>query len=539
MSIAKSKHSSAAITNPGEKYTVIETLVNYYIVLMFTVFPLFFTNAYFNIRHDKYGLFLGLSLVLIIAEGALIAYARLTPASGAWSEKSCSAKQWYKQLSFPDRCMLALLLFCVISTLLSSHPYDSVFGTAGRNNGLLLMAVYAGIYFLITRLLHYKEYIFIALAVVSSVVFILAVLNCFYIDPLGMFANLTDEQTITDFTSTIGNKNLMSSFICIAVPVLVSLSVLTRNNGLRVLYLLSSGLGFAALMTSDSDSGILGLGVFLIIYFIWFVRNISRLKKYFLSITVMLAFGKLLRLFSYSMNDYSKGMDQFQEVFVYSNIGYVLILVFAAITALLYLIDFKKPNIILPKAVPITLGIAALVGTAGIICTIIYFSVIDTTTALGSFERLIRFNDSWGTHRGYMWIRSMWIFCDESFIKKLFGTGPDTFYYAFSPYFSELMKYGDSSTNAAHNEYINYLITIGVTGLASYLALVGGVITRAVKTAEKNPLAIICVAAVICYSVQAIVNISQPITTPLFIIFIALAEAFSRKTLNSNKQATI
>lgn len=87
----------------------------------------------------------------------------------------------------------------------------------------------------------------------------------------------------------------------------------------------------------------------------------------------------------------------------------------------------------------------------------VYFSCIDTKTDLGSFERIIRFNDIWGTHRGFMWIRSIWIFGDASFIEKLFGVGPDMFYSAFSPYFDDLSKYGDSSTNAAHNEYLTTL----------------------------------------------------------------------------------
>ena len=82
-----------------------------------------------------------------------------------------------------------------------------------------------------------------------------------------------------------------------------------------------------------------------------------------------------------------------------------------------------------------------------------------------------------------MWVRSIWIFGDASFIEKLCGVGPDIFYSAFSPYFDDLSKYGDSSTNAAHNEYLNYLITIGITGLLSYLAIVCGTIKNAVKYA--------------------------------------------------------
>lgn len=527
------KKNTASVTNKSNNnLSVKESLVNYYLVLMFTVFPLFFTDEFFNIRHDKYGLFLGLSAVLIVSVAGIVVYTKTVENS---SPRDDIKKQGGLKRSFsvPDYAMIAFLIFSAVSTIFSNYPLDALFGTAGRNNGLILIAFYAGIYFVITRFMNFREYIFISLAIASSAVFILAVLNCFYIDPLGMFSRLTDAQTINDFTSTIGNKNFLSSFICIMLPVLMALSVLSKNGNLRILYLAASGFGFMALMTSDSDSGILGLGVFGIIYFIWFVRNIKRLKRYFLTITVMLAFGKLLRLISFFMNDNSKDMDQFQKFFVYSNLSYILIAGCVVITALLYILDFKKPNIVLPKAVPVTSGIIFSAGIIGIISVMIYFSVFDTETNLGSFEKILRFNDAWGTHRGYMWIRALEHFGCSNFMQKMFGCGPDNFYYAFSPYFHGLMQYGDSSTNAAHNEYINYLITHGITGTAAYLTLLGGVIARAVKSAKENPMTVICVAAVICYAVQAIVNIAQPLTTPLFFIFIAMTEAFSRQTLEN------
>lgn len=530
------KSTTAPQSKKNNNLSVKETLVNYYVVLMFTAFPLFFTNEYFNIRHDKYGLFLGLSAVLIVSVAGIILYTKAVENNSP--QDNLKTKHNTNQgFSIPDYAMISFLIFSAVSTVFSSHIKGALFGTAGRNNGLILLVFYVGIYFVITRFLNFREYVFIALAVASSAVFVLAVLNCFYIDPLGMFAHLSDEQTIIDFTSTIGNKNLMSSYICIMLPVLIAISVLTENGNLRILYLAASGFGFMALMTSDSDSGILGLGVFIIIYFIWFVRNIKRLKRYLLTITAMLIFGKLLRLISFIMNDTSKGMDQFQKLFVYSNVSYIIIAVCAVITVLLYVLDRKKPNLVLTKAVPATIGIIFAVCFVGIISIMIYFSVFDTKTDLGSFERLIRFNDKWGTHRGYMWIRSMSIFSNSTFMEKLFGVGPDNFYYAFSPYFQGLMQYGDSSTNAAHNEYINYLITIGITGTAAYLTALGSVIARAVKCAKQNPMTIVCVAAVICYAVQAIVNIAQPITTPLFFIFLAMTEAFSRQTLPSKTKA--
>ena len=284
-----------------------------------------------------------------------------------------------------------------------------------------------------------------------------------------------------------------------------------------------------ALMTADSYSGILGLGAVFAVLLLWFSRRISRLKRFFLAVTIMLLSGKILRLFSLCMGDKSKGISEFYSLLVYSDIVWAVIAVCAVITAILFLADYKMPDKILPLAVPVILGVIFALCVAGIIFAVYYFSVIDTKTNLGFLKSFLRFNDSWGTHRGYMWIRSFWIFGDFSIYNKLFGSGPDTFATVFEPYFEGLMHYGDSYTNCAHNEYINYLITTGIFGLASYLTIIFGALKGAIKSAAKNPIAIAFSASVISYAAQAVVNLAQPITTPLFIIFVALCEAVARQ----------
>ena len=68
-----------------------------------------------------------------------------------------------------------------------------------KNNGLVLMAFYTEAYFMITRCFKYFEYIFVALAFCSMIVYALAVLNSFYIDPLGMFTLLTDRCFVPEY----------------------------------------------------------------------------------------------------------------------------------------------------------------------------------------------------------------------------------------------------------------------------------------------------------------------------------------------------
>ncbi len=533
-----SNKKTSVTASEKQNYELKNSVANVFLLLMFTLFPLYiciyadsippflhFDNAFTSIRHDKYFLFLILTGLAVIVEFLLFA---------TYSEKNKDEKKIENRhslldtFSFTDWAVIAFVISGLISTLFSQYKETAFFGEPnGRNSGLLLFLFYAAAYFAVTRFFYYMEYVFAALAGAGIVVYLLSVLNGFYIDPLGTF-NVLSESQANDFISTIGNKNLLSSYICISLPITVAMSVYTKKIGLRILYLISSGFGFMSLMVSDSDSGILGFGLFTAIFLIVYSRKISGLKRYFLSLTVMLFSAKILRLFSLAMNDKYKEIGDLQQFFVFSKISYILLGFCFVITAVLYYIDNKKTDMMLPKAVPIALTALLVAFVIGALATVIYFSTVDTTTDLGEFEKLIRFNDKWGTHRGFMWIRSMWIFGDANIWQKLFGTGPDTFFYPFSPYFSELSKYGDGSTNAAHNEYINYLITIGIFGLCSYLAFVGGALVRAIKSVSKNPVALVFSAGVICYSIQAIVNISQPITTPMFIICVALCEATAR-----------
>lgn len=509
-----------------DKYSVKSKFVNFFLLAMFTLFPLFYTDYYYNIRHDKYYFFLVVTAVLVLMIGA-VAITNSDSQSG--TKNKAESVPWYKKLSFTDYAFGAFILVCTVSTVFSQDPADAFLGLSGRNNGLLLMIFYAVVYFLITRFFCFKNYVFVALAGCSIAIYLLDILNCFYIDPLGMFASLTDEQTITNFTSTIGNKNLMSSFICVVMPVTIAFSVLSNKRNHRIIYYISSAFGYMALMTADSYSGILGLGTVFAVLLIWFSRSVARLKRFFLATTIMLLSGKILRLFSFFMGDKSKGISEFQSLLVYSKIIWAAIALFAIITAILFFADSKTPDKTLPLAVPIIIGSIFVACIIAMLFAVYYFSVIDTKTNIGFLKSFLRFNDSWGTHRGYMWIRSFYIFGDFSLYNKLFGCGPDTFATVFEPYFEGLKHYGDSSTNCAHNEYINYLITTGIFGLASYLSIIFGALKGAIKSASKNPIAIAFAVSVISYAVQAVVNLAQPITTPLFIIFIALCEAVARK----------
>lgn len=559
--MSNSKNKQKKIKPLYERYTLINVICNYYLVVVFTVFPLFvnltftesfpfisFRNGFALIRHQKYYFFLVITALAVIAEVMLL----ITKSSNDARKPDPSARTLLNMMSFTDWAVIAFVLTCAISTAFSQYIDMAVTGeinvfnnTHGRNNGLILMLFYAAVYFLITRCFRFKEYVFIAMAAVSGVIYILAVLNGFYIDPLGILESFRvstdsgDQRFYNEFMTTIGNKNMFSSVICVTLPVIVSMFVYTEKFWRKAVYLSVTVLGSMAAVICDSDSVVLGLGAFVMVFTVVYSRNPIKLRKFLLALTVMLSSVKLLLLISIAGGEHYKELSAIPYKIMMSSLTNYAIAALAVITAALYFVTLKTKINRFHLAVPIALGTLFGLAVLAGIGTIIYFTLIDTTSDLGEKERVLRYSDAWGTHRGFMWNKSLEAYKGFSVFKKLFGTGPETLYYTFSPYFAELAeRFGDGSTDAAHNEYINYLLNIGIFGLLSYLTFTGSALVSAFRAAKKNPAALVFASAVVAYMAQAVVNIALPIATPLFIVFVSLCEASRRSIINSDNNFT-
>ena len=547
--MSKSKNKKPKNTKPiSERYTLKHIIANIYLTVMFTVFPLFvnlsfnttfpfisFERGYVSIRHQKYFFFLIITAAAVIAEFLVL----LTKSTTEQKEKNPDRKSEISKITFTDWAVIAFVVSCAISTVFSYYIELAFLGeisiddyTHGRNNGLILMLFYAALYFFLTRCWKFKEYVFIALASVSGAISLLAVLNGFNIDPLGMFELFkNDENVFLNFMTTIGNKNMFASHLCVTLPVIIVMIVQTKKLWCRAVYLAAIVLGAMAIVVCDSDSVVLGLGVFAAVFTVVYCRHPKKIGMYFIVLAIMLLSIKLLGIFSALGGDNYKELGAIPFKLMKSNLTYAAAAILGVLGFAAFFLGQKRGDKPLPIGVPIAVGslfgLAALAGLG----TVVYFTAFDTETDLGELERTLRFSDAWGTHRGFMWNKSFEAFGKYNLFEKLFGKGPESFYYTFSPYFAELYdRFGDSSTDAAHNEYINYLMNIGIVGLCSYLAFTGSALVRAFKAARRNPLSLVFASAVVAYMAQATVNISLPIATPLFMIFVSLCEASARQS---------
>lgn len=533
------KKNSAAAKAPKLRFTVNHALVTLYTILMFTLFPLFLTNYYQSARRDKFWLFVVVTGIVGVSVGVIALVQYLSKNSP--HNKQLNTYYDSFNLNLTDIGMLAFLGINLVSTigatLTAENSVESfsklLLGSYGRNMGLLMILMIAVCYFVVSRFFFYKKYVIYFMFIGMTVMSFVAIVNFYHIDILGIFAKYQSNANVqANFTSTIGNKNYLSAMITVALPFSAGLAVATKDKTLRILAYISTGLQFMGLLVATSDGGFLGCFAAFAVMLVIVSRDRIKLSKFFFCLAVMMFSAKLLWLFDLIMNKNNKGYTSFSEIFVYNNFVFILIPVFLGLAILCGITKAE----VFERYTFIGSFTLVAIGAVAVIVMFIYYSLIDTTSTLGSFTRFFRFDETWGTHRGFMWIKSFELMKDFNPWEILFGTGPDTFYNEFAIFFDELLtKYGDSSTNAAHNVYINYLVTTGVLGLLSYLLFVGSAIVNSVKNAKVNPLALMCVGVIVAYAAQDVVNIANPVNTPWFIMFIALSESVRLKANSTER----
>lgn len=171
-----------------------------------------------------------------------------------------------------------------------------------------------------------------------------------------------------------------------------------------------------------------------------------------------------------------------------------------------------------------------LVICACMICFLIYdANVAGNAGRYGELGNYLVFHDGWGTNRGYIWRKSVELFQEFPLRQKLFGYGSETFGILTTENFLVDMfnsAQGQVFDNA-HNEYLQYLVTIGVLGLVTYVTFLISAMWRMAVRRNENAYSAGCLFAVLCYCAQALVNLNLPITAPIMWLMLSVGMAGS------------
>ena len=527
-------------------------IVGLWVMAMFTIFPLIYNDFYFDILQTKYYTVLTLSIIMILALIVICGFA------GGFKNFFDNLNKkgfvvWFKEeFSIWDICIMLFWLMSALSTAFAGRfIMESITGDKGRYSGLLLISIYVILYFTVSRMFSFGKVYFTVFLAVSIPVCLFGYTDYFNMDILGFKEKISPEQWPI-FTSTIGNINTYTAVLAFYIAIAGTLFITTpfksdngrgESIGKIVFYYVTMLMNFIALTMGTSDNGYLTLAAFFgIVPFVAF-RTMEGVRRFLLTIFTYLLGIKIIQLINISYAGKVLGISglyDFISDFKYLDL---VIVALAIVVIIMYVLEYRKKEkrrdneALLRSLRYIWLAILVIVFAAIVFIGMkINSDVTAAKEKYGALTDYFVFNDSWGTFRGYIWRAAVEEYMKFPLLHKIFGSGPDTFgLYIGLLRNEEMTSVTGQFFDATHNEYIQFLFTLGpIATIAYILALilpsVEALRTRLFYLRDNTmlPYLYACAIAVICYATQAVVNLNLPVVTPFLWIFLSIMVAILR-----------
>lgn len=505
-------------------------IIDVFVFAILCLFPLVVTDRYFNILTTKYYFYLaavGLLLAALFIAGV---------AKGDVLEEYFTNFSWKKlvhSFSVTDWALIAFLLVAAMSTIGSDFVYESFWGNEGRYSGLFLLTFYGIAYFCITRFGKMRRWYIDAFLITGMIVCLLGISDYFQLDLLHFKVDMREEQKFM-FTSTIGNINTYTALVGMITAVAAVLFAVEKNWKRGIFYYVCLLISFFALIMGISDNAYLSLAALFGFLPLYLFNRKEGVKRYLIILATFFTAlqgvdwinaalpGKVLEIES-----------AFNIIIQYSGLLYIVIGLWL-LAAVWYGVDYVTKNNMEIKGNWLRyVWLAVIVLVVAAVAYVCYdANIAGHADRYSAIRGYVIFDDDWGTHRGYIWRNAMESFGDFSLFKKIFGFGPDTFGIILLDKTKNNI-YGQTFDNA-HNEYLHYLLTVGIAGLVSYLVFLGSYLVYAIRRTWDNPVAMAAMFGVVCYCVQAFVNLNLPIATPIMWMLLTLGALMSRKSITNN-----
>ena len=494
-------------------------------VLILSVQPLYINwDRYFGLTWHKFLLFVIYMVCAIIA--AII----------IWIYRASVAPRLLPRgkLTMIDWAVLCFAVVTVIAALFSPFREETNvwLGTPepeGRYDGAITQLLYVAVYFIVSRWYKPKTRHFTIFGISAIIIALIGIFQFFGMDFLGLYPNEYPEYRVDNyyniiFRSTLGNVNIVSTYVCIAI--LLSGFLFVRHkppergpNGKisgrwkHPLWLAASALSFWLMVLAGSDSGLVGTvaATFLAIPFI--VETRKTLGRFLVLASSWVAVFTLHRLF---YNALATGKITPSSLLLYAA-AFALLLAAGLALAL----AGKEPVASGPARWKLGAALIVAILAVGLVGIEIFGKQATSSAFAGRVLHEAReilhgnIDDTFGTNRVYIWRNAL-----KGFVKNpVIGSGPDTFKQAFP---AEAHGFYGEDYDKAHNEYIQILVCQGIIGFLSYMIYLAGVFLKSIKKAFAKPFVMAVLAAFTGYCVQAFFNISVPIASQLFWVLAAM-----------------
>ncbi|HEY5560718.1 MAG TPA: O-antigen ligase family protein, partial [Clostridiaceae bacterium] len=199
----------------------------------------------------------------------------------------------YKMFIF-DYILCLYWLLTLISTFLSVDVNISIFGTAGRYEGLVTISCYILLYFLASKFLtSYTTLNFKFIIISATIIGIYAIMQYYGIDP---FHQIYKYLLGNEAYSTIGNRDFVGSYITLLLPILIYTFISTK----KYIYILSSGILFTSMLCINARSAWVAFIVYIFILSIFIFMKKYKRRNFILLIAL---FTIIFIVFNFRQNN--------------------------------------------------------------------------------------------------------------------------------------------------------------------------------------------------------------------------------------------
>lgn len=510
-----------AKTTAGEAMALI---MGIFTVAVLCGLPIIMTDAYFNILETKYiyfcicaGSMIAVSLIYGIVSGNLVEYL-----------KTWKGKEAVKKLNFADWAMLVFWFVNVLSWVFCTDwRWEAFWGTSGRYNGVFLITLYMVTYFMMTRFFVMRRGYLDAFLTVGLFVCLFGITDYFQMDLFGFKQKIVDYQRAS-FTSTLGNINTYTVYVAAVMAVSMMLFVHEDRPKKMAWYYGNLVVSAMALIMGCSDNAYLSLAALFGFSPLYLFQTKKGVSRYLISLatffTVILSISGINHVFA----DQVLGIDSAFTIIAGMRILPLIVAVMWILAgAVTYYMDKNMKN---GGSEELGKGLRSLwVGVIAVVVGGVAFAFYDATVAgnsgrYGALAQYVTFNDEWGTNRGYVWKCAMEIWNEKlTPLQKIFGYGADTFRLLMMYFYEPTYTSGRAVVyDSVHNEYLNYLLTIGAAGMIAYIVFLAGTVAEMCKRLKGHPEVTAVMFVVLAYAVQALININLPVVMPVILLLLTM-----------------
>ena len=405
----------------------------------------------------------------------------------------------------------------VVSTVTSLSPAMSLWGLGGYYGGCM-MVLFTAVGYLAVRAFAPQKLLngltFCA-GITTALVTVLYVLNIFNIDLIGTYADTAVVER-AQFFSTLGQKNFCSGFMAFALPLVFYAFLVARGARHTVFYGVPAFFGGLALAVVDADGLALGIGTAVLVLLCQKIFTTRTLRR--LMVIGMFFFADAGWMQYMRTHVYTQGGKPILAAFGhYAQLGFA---VCAAVWAVLFF-ALRSREIPLWKAGRVLAAIAVTLG----VVLVVLANFMPGFPSLGKLDDLLVFNDDWGTYRGTAWRISWSAWTAQPFWRKLLGVGPGMMHTAVAQWAGADITARMKTFYAAHNEYLELLLTSGVLGLAAWVWFVTAHLRQAAQNCLRPGVAPVTLALV-SYLAHAAVSIRVSMIFPEIMLLFGLLQVF-------------